>query len=275
MLISVVVPSFNQADYLDQTLRSLFAQDHRGVEVMVLDGGSTDGSVDIIRRHEARLAYWSSGPDGGQAQAIANGFGRARGELIGWLNSDDVLLPGALARIAATARRVGTCDAVFHGGYRVIDQGGAVMELAPAFEEPAWCRAVLGPVVCQPGAFFGREAYFRVGGLDTTLHYGMDQDLWLRFDRAGIPFRRVPGYLASFRRHSLQKGHNLEWQRRAESEGALLRRRYGLAEPGSGPYGRARALRRLVGLASGARLVTLAYRLARRGTLREFHPDYS
>lgn len=275
MLISVVVPSYNQASFLDATLRSLVEQDHADKEILVLDGGSTDGSVDIIRRYADRLAYWASERDGGQSQAIANGKRRCRGDLVGWVNSDDVLKPGALSRVAAAARRLRTTEAVFFGGHDVIDELGQVMDRAPAFRDSAWCRRRLGPVICQPGTFYGRAAYERVGGVDPSLQYGMDLDLWLRFQAAGVPFVRVPGYSASFRRHSQQKGHNLEALRQCALEETAMRRRYGLAEPGTRVYWIARSARRALALLSGATLVTLAYRLATRGTLAEYHPSYS
>lgn len=240
-----------------------------------MDGGSTDGSVDVIRRYEPHLTFWSSGPDGGQAAAIANGFGRATGEVVGWLNSDDLLLPGALNRIAKASQITGTSEVVFYGGHKVIDATGRLMELNPAFREPAWCTARLGPAICQPGTFFGRKALEKAGGLDTSLHYGMDMDLWLRFTTNRVPFVRVPGYLASFRRHSQQKGHTIEWLRRCEQEQALIRQRYFLMEPNSMGYRLARSFRRVVGLLSGAQVVTLFYRLIARRTLREYHPNYS
>jgi len=275
MLISIVIPSFNQAKFLEETLVSVLNQDYLEREILVFDGGSTDGSVDIIRRYADRLAFWVSERDGGQSQAIANGKRRSRGELVGWLNSDDVLKPGTLSRVAAAARRAGTTDAVFHGGHDVIDENGRVMDITPAFADTDWCRRHLGPVICQPGTFYGRAAYERLGGVDTSLHYGMDMDLWLRFFGAGVPFVRVPGYKASFRRHSQQKGHNLEALRQCDIEEAAMRKRYGLAVPGTARYRIARTVRRALGLLSGAMAVTLAYRLANRGSLSEYHPTYS
>src|SRR6266699_3928213 len=98
--ISVVTPSFNQAIYLESTLRSVLEQDYPHVEHIVIDGGSTDGSVDILQRYASRLAFWRSEKDGGQAEAIAKGFQRATGDILCWLNSDDLFLPGALRAVA-------------------------------------------------------------------------------------------------------------------------------------------------------------------------------
>jgi glycosyltransferase involved in cell wall biosynthesis len=275
MLISIVVPSFNQAKFLEQTLLSLLNQDYVDREILVIDGGSTDGSVDIIRRYADRLAFWVSEPDGGQSQAIALGKRHCRGELVGWLNSDDILKPGALSRIADVARGANTTQAVFYGGHDVIDDTGCVMDVFPAFEETDWCRRRLGPVICQPGTFYGRAAYERLGGIDASLHYSMDLDLWLRFFVAGVPFLRVPGYLSSFRRHSAQKGHNLASLRLCFLEEAALRQRFELTASGTTGHLVARNVRRVLGLMSGATFKTLAFRLANHGTLREYHPSYS
>lgn len=275
MIISIVVPSYNQAEFLEETLVSLLDQDYSDKEILVIDGGSTDGSVDIIRRYADQLAFWVSEPDGGQSQAIAIGKRRCQGQLVGWLNSDDVLKPGALSRVAEVAHRVGTTEAVFYGGHDVIDNDGSVMDIVPAFKDSDWCRRRLGPVICQPGTFYGRTIYEDLGGVDTSLQYGMDLDLWLRFFAAGVPFVRVPGYQASFRRHSAQKGHNMEALRQCNIEEAAMRQRYELAQPGTFSYLMARNVRRGLGVMSGAMLKTLAFRLANRGSLSEYHPNYS
>ncbi len=120
---SIVVPSFNQAPYLEQALRSILAQGYPDLEVIVMDGGSGDGSADIIRRYAPRLAYWQSQPDGGQAAALKAGFERSTGAVLGWLNSDDVYLPGALDEVAQWFLGHPGHAAVSGGGYFIDTEG--------------------------------------------------------------------------------------------------------------------------------------------------------
>jgi glycosyltransferase involved in cell wall biosynthesis len=199
--ISIVTPSFNQARFIERTLHSVLSQDYANLEYIVMDGGSRDGSAEIIARHADRLAHWESQPDRGQSHAINKGFARATGEILGWLNSDDWLEPGALARVAQEA----TCfpDAgAFVGEGRVVDLGGRVcLHKKPgelSFE--AFCRWLDGDFFMQPACFFRRSAWEASGPLDEDLHMSLDLDLWLRMVRR-VPFRAVDQWLATSLRH--------------------------------------------------------------------------
>jgi glycosyltransferase involved in cell wall biosynthesis len=273
--ISIVVPSFNQARYLDATLRSLVEQEYPDKEIIVMDGGSTDGSVEVIRKYEPHLAVWRSEADEGQSSAIKNGFDLATGQVIGWVNSDDLLTAGALGRLAATVRRAGTPDAVFYGGWEVIDEHGQVQEVCFRLRTPLWIARALGPAICQPGTFFGRAAYQRVGGLDAKLRYSMDLDLWMRFVVSGVPFFSVPGIQAQFRTHSLQKGHTTEWINHCIAEEVLMQERYGLAAEGSLRQLFARQTQRALKLVTGAPYRTLAFRVLQRHRFRRFNVEIS
>lgn len=198
-LVSIVTPTLNQARYLEETIRSVEEQDYPRLEHLVVDGGSTDGTLEVLHRHPQ--LRWISEPDGGQADAIRKGFGLAHGRILAWLNSDDLYLPGAVA--AAVEALSGDC-ALAYGGWRQIDEHGALLKEIPP---KAWDYPTLlerANFVPQPAAFFTREAYEAVGGIDTRYRYAMDLDLWLRLGRR-YEVCRVDRVLAAFRFHSESK----------------------------------------------------------------------
>jgi glycosyltransferase involved in cell wall biosynthesis len=205
--ISVVMPSFNQARYLEAAILSVIDQDCAGVELLVYDGGSSDGSADIIRRHAARIAFWQSRPDGGQAHAIRDGFARASGDILCWLNSDDLFEPGALRAVSDAFTRHPEKDIVY-GDLLYVEEDGR-----PAFE----CRVILdaeilawlGPSLNQPSTFWTRRAYDRAGGIDSSFRYAMDLDLVVRMMTTGARPQRLDRRLARFRLHPEQKTHQI------------------------------------------------------------------
>lgn len=178
-LVSIVTPSFQQGAYLEETIRSVLEQDHPAIEYAVVDGGSTDGSVGIIRRYADRLAWWVSEPDRGQTHAIRKGWGRARGSILAYLNSDDVYLPGAVRRAVAVFDSDPSAVIVF-GNCEIADEstGGArLMDSGPADLPAVLTRRVLIP---QPSAFIRADVVSAIGGPDDELHFAMDFDLWIR-----------------------------------------------------------------------------------------------
>jgi glycosyltransferase involved in cell wall biosynthesis len=183
-----VTPSYQQAAFLGATIQSVVDQAYPGLEYFVYDGGSTDGSVDIIRAHGGVIEYWQSQPDGGQSAAINAGWTRAGGEIVGWLNSDDQLAPGALRRIGQLFQQHPETDLIY-GRMDLIDPAGRVLG---TIGEPFRRRTLLlsRNVVPQPAAFVRRSALDRVGLLDESLRYVMDLDLWLR-----LAADRQPGYV--------------------------------------------------------------------------------
>jgi glycosyltransferase involved in cell wall biosynthesis len=216
--ISVVTPSFNQGEYVEETLRSVIDQDYPELEYIVLDGGSSDGSRDIIERYADRLAFWRSAADGGQAAALREGFERATGDIFTWVNSDDLLAPGALLKVAETWRRhgggvlvVGACqlfDARGQGRRHMASFQAALDAPQPMHPEQIFDLArhwFPGEFFYQPEVFFPRDVYERIGGIDPSYYYTMDYDLWARFALAATPVVVIDETLAHYREHDEQK----------------------------------------------------------------------
>lgn len=196
--ISLVTPTLNQAAFLEHTLRSVLEQGYPGLEYIVQDGGSQDGSVDILTHYGRSLAHWESTPDGGQAQAINFGFGHATGEIMAWLNSDDLLLPGALNYVGDFFNRHPDVDVVY--GHRIlIDEAGGEIGrwiLPPHSDEVLrWAD-----YVPQETLFWRRRVWERIGGaLDEDYRFAMDWSLLVRFLNIGAKFVRLPRFLGAFR----------------------------------------------------------------------------
>lgn len=197
--ISVITPSYNQAAYLKQTMDSVLSQDIPDMEYVVMDGGSTDGSAELIRQYADRLSGWVSEKDRGQADAVNKGAARTSGEVIGWLNSDDLYLPGALKKALQYLAEHPDVDAVY-GDVLSIDGNGELMNVM-RFEQ--YCEEDLMSfrVISQPGVFFRRSAWERAGGLDLSYSYLLDHHLWLRMIMGG-KFAYLPEPLAAARFHA-------------------------------------------------------------------------
>lgn len=203
-LVSIVTPSYNQARYLETTLRSVLDQDYPSIEYLVADGGSTDGSVEVLRRYGDRLAWWASEPDRGQTDALNKGFARARGEILAWLNSDDTYEPGAIA--AAVAYLTAHPETgVVYADTNFIDENGRPLGSFPAAQTD-YRRLRQGYVhVPQQATFFRADLWRQVGPLDPDFYFAMDYDLWVRLARLA-PFAYLPGQTwANFRLHSSGK----------------------------------------------------------------------
>jgi len=201
-LVSIVTPSYNQARYLEATIQSVLAQDYPRIEYIVMDGASTDSSVEIIKKHESRLAYWISEKDNGQADAINKGMARANGEILAWLNSDDYYLPKTIS--AAMKVFEENPDVVMlYGDMLAVDEQGKtinVLKYKQLSLEDLLCFQIIG----QPAVFFRREAYEKTGGLDPTFHFLLDHHLWIRLAQQG-KILHVPQIWAAARYHAEAK----------------------------------------------------------------------
>jgi glycosyltransferase involved in cell wall biosynthesis len=177
-LVSIITPSYNQARFIETTLRSVLEQSYPRVEYLVADGGSSDGSVEIIRKYAAKLTWWVSEKDNGQADAINKGFARCKGDIVGWVNSDDYYLPGALEEVVETFRKNPGVGLVF-GDVRVVDENDAVIN---ELHYGNWgIRDLMSfHIIGQPAVFFRRSVLKKTGGLDLSYHLLLDHQLWLR-----------------------------------------------------------------------------------------------
>lgn len=204
--ISVVTPSYNQGQFLEECITSVLRQNYPDLEFIIIDGGSSDESVHIIKEHGADFTFWCSEPDGGQAAAINKGFRRASGELVAWLNADDFYLPGALGHVARAYGQNPRAPFYFGDGLRVDEKGSTLGGFFPrgrvSFSLPALTYGM--NCLLQPATFINRARLGEVGYLDPTLHYGLDTDLWLRLARLGEP-APVPALLAASREYGRTK----------------------------------------------------------------------
>jgi glycosyltransferase involved in cell wall biosynthesis len=182
-LVSIITPSFNQARYLEETILSVLDQDYPNLEYFIVDGASTDGSVDLIRKYEDKLAWWVSGKDSGQAEAINKGLARASGEILAWLNSDDYYLPGTVSAVVKVFQE--NPDVVLiYGNMLAVDEHGGTTNLLKYRQlklEDLLCFQIIG----QPAVFFRRAALEKAGNLDVTYHCLLDHHLLLRIALQG------------------------------------------------------------------------------------------
>jgi glycosyltransferase involved in cell wall biosynthesis len=197
-LVTVVTPSFNQGRFIRETIESVLSQGYPHIEYIVMDGGSTDETLEILRSYGDRLT-WISARDRGQADAINKGWRRARGAIIAYLNSDDTFLPDAVERAVSCLLEHPEAGAVYGEGYHV-DEAGTIMERYPT-EPFSTARLEETCFICQPTVFLRREMIERVGYLEESLRYCLDYDLWIRVSKVAT-FAYTPHYLATTRLHA-------------------------------------------------------------------------
>jgi glycosyltransferase involved in cell wall biosynthesis len=208
--VSVVVPSYNQGRFIEETIRSVLLQDYPNLELIVMDGGSRDGTVSILQRYDSWIHCWLSEPDRGQTHAINKGLARATGEIFTYLNSDDLLHPGAVTRVVDAFQR-NPDVAVVHGECVYVDEAGGELFRRSATVDGLldylriWERFATGNYITQPEAFIRREALTRVGEFREDLHSVMDFEMWLRLLSHGYRFLAIPGAVAHFRTYPAQK----------------------------------------------------------------------
>ena len=202
-LISIITPSLNQRRFIEATIDSVLSQDYPNIEYIVVDGGSTDGTQEVLAKYDGRL-QWISEPDRGQSDAINKGFRRAKGEILAWLNSDDTYMPGAVRAAVDHLVAHADCAMVYGDGY-LIDEEGRVTRRFPATEPfDLWKLVYVIDYILQQSAFFRREAVEAVGYLDERLHWGMDWDLFIKIGkRYRVDYLQTP--MANLREYGTAK----------------------------------------------------------------------
>jgi glycosyltransferase involved in cell wall biosynthesis len=221
-LVSIITPSYNQGQFIRETIESILTQDYENIEYIVCDGGSTDQTVEILKSYGDRIR-WVSERDGGQADAVNKGLAMARGAIIGWLNSDDTYYPGAVRRAVEFFRWQPDAVMVYGEGHYTDEQG----RVTDRYPTEQWNYDRLGEncFICQPTAFMRADALRRVNGLDASLHYCMDYELWMRLGQIG-----PVGYLQEFTATSRLYADNKTLGQRAKvfrEITAVVRKRYG------------------------------------------------
>lgn len=208
---SVVMPSFNQGKFIERSILSVLNQDYPNIELIIVDGGSTDETVEILERYAKHITYWVSEKDEGQSDALNKGFARATGELVGWLNSDDLYLPDAF-RIAAAAFKSSPATSVIFGDWWMIDEFDSVTEVCPAFDFSNGHFVYEGFTHNAQAMFWTKQAQERFGLFDLRIDRNMDYDLILRLGliEGEKGFFRIDQALGCFRRHAAQKTRGVD-----------------------------------------------------------------
>lgn len=199
MKVSVVTPSFNQGRFIPATIESVLGQSAPDVQYIVVDGGSSDNTVDLLRSYGDRLE-WVSEPDNGQTDAINKGLRRASGEVVAYLNSDDVYLPGTLAKVVAIFEQEPEVDVVY-GDFHAIDEFGRLIDEVKTIAYDPNILLYDTSYICQPASFYRRSLLDRIGLFDDSLRFLMDYEFFLRAAKLKARFRMIPEALAAIRFH--------------------------------------------------------------------------
>ncbi len=210
--ISIITPSYNQGEYLEETILSVLNQNYPDLEYIIIDGGSTDNSVDIIKKYQDQLAYWVSEPDNGQTHAINKGFRKASGDLVAWMNSDDFYYPGAFQYIANSYNKTKGAYDIYFGDKVNVDNEGRVIK---KFIYPPFCnwgiKYTTNMNISNQSAFWKRDLLNRVDYLDEKIQFTMDYDFFLKLALAGARFKKINEFIGVLRMYDNNKSSLKEW----------------------------------------------------------------
>ncbi|CAN5194542.1 N/A [soil metagenome] len=210
--ISIITPSYNQGKYLEETILSILNQNYPNLEYIIIDGGSTDESVEIIKKYEERIHYWVSEPDEGQTHAINKGFKKATGDLVAWMNSDDIYFENAFKHVAQAFNQAHGNFDVYFGDKANIDEEGAVIReyLYPPFSGLG-IKYTTNMNISNQSTFWKKELFDKFGYLDEDIQFAMDYEYFLRLYMKGASFYKIPELLGALRMYSENKSSDEKW----------------------------------------------------------------
>lgn len=224
--VSIIIANYNYGHLLSFALDSILAQDDDDFEIIVVDGGSTDNSVEVIRKYEAHISWWISEPDHGQSEAFNKGFKHAKGKFLTWLNADDLLLPGTILAVKTALRNHPEASWATGNMVRFLHQNGEIIEApwGPHYL-PKWLQGK-GRVTISfgPSTFWSRDSYNQIGPINENLHYAMDFDYWTRLNHAGYLQVRVNHFCWGFRMHEVSKTAEFGLHHKSEKENKEISR---------------------------------------------------
>jgi glycosyltransferase involved in cell wall biosynthesis len=223
--VSVITPSYNQGEFIEETIRSVLLQGYANLEYIIVDGGSTDATLDVIRKYGEFLSHWESRPDEGQADAINQGFARSTGEIMGWINSDDTYQPGAVAHMVQALLDHPACRLVHGEAWYINEKGKRIGRIWP---EKVFSRAYLlnrDPIV-QPTTFWWKDLWQQVGPLRNDLNWAFDWDWYIRAN-SRTRFLFVSRHIANYRAHRRSKTRTFTGRRERHTELAYVTRHHG------------------------------------------------